>query len=46
MSEVRKRRFVVTRFDPDRDAEPRSQSYEVPCRPDWKVLEALAPGKR
>jgi fumarate reductase iron-sulfur subunit len=41
MSEVRTRRFVVTRFDPDRDAEPRTQSYEVPCRPDWKVLDAL-----
>jgi fumarate reductase iron-sulfur subunit len=41
MSEVRKRRFVVTRFDPDRDEEPRTQSYEVPCRPDWKILDAL-----
>jgi fumarate reductase iron-sulfur subunit len=41
MSDVRKRRFVVTRFDPDRDAEPRTQSYDVPCRPDWKVLDAL-----
>ena len=41
MSDARKRRFVVTRFDPDRDAEPRSQSYDVPCQPDWKVLDAL-----
>ena len=41
MSEVRKRRFVVSRFDPDRDAEPRTQAYEVPCQPDWKVLDAL-----
>ena len=41
MGDARKRRFVVTRFDPDRDAEPRAQAYEVPCRPDWKVLDAL-----
>ena len=27
--------------DPDRDAEPRTQAYEVPCHPDWKVLDAL-----
>jgi fumarate reductase iron-sulfur subunit len=39
--EVRKRTFVVTRFDPDRDQVPKTQSYEVPCRPDWKVLDAL-----
>ena len=41
MSEVRKRRIVVTRFDPDRDAEPRTQSDEVPCESHWKVLDAL-----
>ena len=39
--ELRKRTFVVTRFDPDRDEKPRTVSYEVPCRPDWKVLDAL-----
>ena len=39
--ELRKRTFVVTRFDPDRDQVPKTQSYEVTCRPDWKVLDAL-----
>jgi fumarate reductase iron-sulfur subunit len=39
--ELRKRTFVVTRFDPDKDQAPKTQSYEVPCRPDWKVLDAL-----
>ena len=41
MSDGQKKTFVVTRFDPDRDREPRTQSYEVPVRPDWKVLDAL-----
>ena len=39
--ELRKRTFVVTRFDPDKDQVPKTQSYEVPCRPEWKVLDAL-----
>ena len=33
--------FVITRFDPDRDDVPRTQAYEVPVQPDWKVLDAL-----
>jgi fumarate reductase iron-sulfur subunit len=36
-----KKTFVITRFDPDKDAAPRQQSYEVPVQPDWKVLDAL-----
>jgi succinate dehydrogenase iron-sulfur subunit len=36
-----KKTFVITRFDPDRDQEPRQQSYEVPVQPGWKVLDAL-----
>jgi len=40
MSEAKKT-FVVTRFDPDRDDVPRTQEYEVPVRPDWKVLDAI-----
>jgi fumarate reductase iron-sulfur subunit len=36
-----KKTFVVTRFDPDRDALPRKQLYEIPVRSDWKVLDAL-----
>jgi len=41
MSDHEKKTFVITRFDPDRDEVPRQQSYEVPVRPDWKVLDAL-----
>src|SRR5579863_7021982 len=31
----------VTRYHPGQDAEPRSQTYEVPLRKDWVVLDAL-----
>src|SRR4030081_2678465 len=31
----------VSRFDPERDEEPRLQSYEVPFHEDWVVLDAL-----
>jgi fumarate reductase iron-sulfur subunit len=41
MSDVQNKRFVVTRFDPDQDEAPRTQTYDVPCHPDWKVLDAL-----
>ncbi len=40
MAEVKKT-FVVTRFDPDKDEVPKTQSYEVPVQDDWKILEAL-----
>ena len=40
MSEIKKT-FVVTRFDPDVDEVPKTQSYEVPVQPDWKILDAL-----
>ena len=33
--------FVVTRFDPDHDEKPHTQSYEIPVHDDWKVLDAL-----
>jgi len=33
--------FVVTRFDPDKDEVPKTQSYEIPVQSDWKVLDAL-----
>lgn len=39
--EMKTRTFVLTRFDPDKDQVPKTQSYEVPCRPEWKVLDAL-----
>jgi len=39
--EKHKKTFVVTRFDPDKDEVPKTQTYEVPCQDDWKVLDAL-----
>jgi fumarate reductase iron-sulfur subunit len=41
MSDMQIKKFVVTRFDPDKDDAPRTDTYEVPCHPDWKVLDAL-----
>ena len=41
MSDLRKKTFVITRFDPDKDEVPKTQTYEIPVRPDWKVLDAL-----
>ena len=40
MSDATKK-FVISRFDPDRDEEPRSQQYEIPVKSDWKVLDAI-----
>ena len=34
MGDVMKKKFVVTRFDPDKDEAPRTQTYEVPCQSD------------
>ena len=41
MSDLQIKKFVVTRFDPDQDDAPRTETYEVPCEPQWKVLDAL-----
>ena len=41
MSELKKMRFVITRFDPDKDQVPKTEEYEVHVRPEWKVLDAL-----
>jgi succinate dehydrogenase iron-sulfur subunit len=41
MSGQETKTFVVTRFDPDRDERPRQETYEIPVRDDWKVLDAL-----
>ena len=35
------KKFVISRFDPDQDEEPRSQQYEIPVQSDWKVLDAI-----
>ena len=40
MSEEKKT-FVLTRFDPDKDEEPRKQSYEIPIQDGWKILDAI-----
>lgn len=41
MSE-RKINLEVLRYDPDKDSEPRFQTYNaVPCQSDWVVLDAL-----
>ena len=42
MSDLQIKKFVVTRFDPDSDDAPRTDTYEVPCHPDWKVLDAIS----
>jgi fumarate reductase iron-sulfur subunit len=39
MSETKK--FVITRFDPERDESPRTEEYEIPVQSDWKVLDAI-----
>jgi len=42
MSDVPKKTIVVTRFDPDVDEVPKTQSYEVPIQDEnWKVLDTL-----
>ena len=41
MSEVQNVRFEVLRFRPEQDEEPLWQTYELPCMPDWVVLDAL-----
>ena len=33
--------LAVTRYRPEQDAEPTVQTYEVPYRKDWVVLDAL-----
>jgi fumarate reductase iron-sulfur subunit len=33
--------LAVTRYSPERDAQPRLESYDVPLRKDWVVLDAL-----
>ena len=41
MSDVQKKKFVVTRFDPDADEAPKTETYEIPVQEDWMVLDAL-----
>jgi len=38
---MRKVTFEVFRFRPEQDQEPIWQTYDVPCPPDWVVLDAL-----
>ncbi len=41
MAETRTVRFEVTRFRPEEEQDPTTQTYEVPCLEDWVVLDAL-----
>ncbi len=41
MSDLKKMKVTITRFDPDTDEVPKTQDYEVPIRPDWKVLDVI-----
>jgi fumarate reductase iron-sulfur subunit len=41
MSETPRKKFVITRFDPDQDEVPKTQEYEIPVQSDWKVLDAI-----
>jgi len=41
VGQTRKRKFVITRFDPDVDQAPKTQEYEILCQSDWKVLDAI-----
>jgi len=41
MSEARVVKFEVLRYRPGEDVEPVTQTYEVPCPEDWRVLDAL-----
>ncbi len=41
MADEQKKTIVVTRFDPDTDEVPKTESYEITVQPDWKVLDAL-----
>jgi len=40
-SRIQNVNFDVLRFRPEQDREPIWQRYEVPCKPDWVVLDAL-----
>jgi fumarate reductase iron-sulfur subunit len=35
------KKFIITRFDPDKDEVPKTQEYEIPVHSDWKVLDAI-----
>ncbi|MFQ5515356.1 MAG: succinate dehydrogenase/fumarate reductase iron-sulfur subunit [Myxococcota bacterium] len=41
MTDVRTVKFEVLRFRPENEEEPVWESYDVPCQPDWVVLDAL-----
>ena len=40
-AEERMVKVTASRFDPDQDTAPRLQTYEVPYKDDWVVLDAL-----
>lgn len=38
---MRQIELEVLRYDPERDAEPRFETFSVPCNEDWVVLDAI-----
>ena len=41
MSDITTVKFQILRYRPESDDEAVWQEYEVPCQPDWVVLDAL-----
>jgi fumarate reductase iron-sulfur subunit len=41
MSDPKRMKVEITRFDPDKDEVPKTQEYEIPIQDDWKVLDAI-----
>ena len=39
--ETQTRKFEILRYRPESGGEPEFETYEVPCMPDWVVLDAL-----
>ena len=38
---IRQIELEVMRYDPEKDEEPHFQTYSVPCREDWAILDAI-----
>ena len=38
---IRQMELEIMRYDPEKDEEPHFQTYSVPCREDWAILDAI-----
>ncbi len=38
---IRQIELEIMRYDPEKDEEPHFQTYSVPCREDWAILDAI-----